>query len=131
VRRLPWLSILLVLPWTAWAGDAGMPQAPVPPDLTAAVARAETAADFEPEINLTVDPSWSALQDMRPVLPLAKPSRAKHDVQGPLSFGFAVRTRRAIGDEARQTHDEQTGLGEQVEGMVRRATFGVKGTYRF
>jgi hypothetical protein len=131
VRRLPWLSLLLVLPWVAWADDPGMAQEPVPPEVTAAVARAEATFEPEPALDLAVDPTWPALQDMRPVRPLAKPRRVEHDAQGPLSFGLAVRTRHEVGDEARQDHDQPPGLGERVEDIVRRSTIGVTGTYRF
>jgi hypothetical protein len=128
---LPWLSLLLVLPWTAWADDAGMPLEPVPPDIPAAVARAEATPDAEPALDLAVDPTWPTLQNARPVRPLAKPRRPEHEAQGPLSFGLAVRTRHEVGDEARQIDDEPPGIGEQVEGLVRRSTIGVKGIYRF
>ena len=129
--RLPWLSLLLVLPWVAWADDPGMAQEPVPPEITAAVARAEAMFEPEPALDLAVDPIWPALQDTHPVRPLAKPRRPEHTTQGPLSFGLAVRTRHEVGDEARQDHDQPPGLGEQVESIVRRSTIGVTGTYRF
>jgi hypothetical protein len=134
VRRLPWLSLLLVLPWVAWADDPGMAQEPVPPEVTAAVARAEATFEPEPALDLSVEPTLPALpalEDTRVIPALARVKRPEPHAQAPLSFGLAVRTRHEVGDEARQDHDQPPGLGEQVEGIVRRSTIGVTGTYRF
>ena len=134
MRRLPWLSLLLVLPWAAGAADADMLQPPVPPDLSAAVARAEATPHAEPELDLSVEPTLPALpalEDTRVIPALARAKGPEVDAQAPLSFGLALRTRHEVGDEARQHYDEPPGIGEKVEGIVRRSTIGVTGTYRF
>jgi hypothetical protein len=141
LRRLLWLSILLALPWTARADDAGGPEAPLPPAIPAAIARADAmfATDLDladpaladPSLDLHVDPTWPSLQRTRPVRSTASPAQPERGAQGPLSFRLAVQTRPEVGDEARQEHDEPPGIGEKVEGVVRRSTIGLKGIYRF
>jgi hypothetical protein len=48
-----------------------------------------------------------------------------------LSFGFEVKPRSSIGALARQHEAEDPGLGGQLERLIERPAFGVRGRYRF
>jgi hypothetical protein len=48
-----------------------------------------------------------------------------------LSFGFEVKPRNSMGALARQHEAEDPGLGGQLERLIERPAFGVRGRYRF
>jgi hypothetical protein len=48
-----------------------------------------------------------------------------------LSFGFEVKPRSSMGALARQHEAEDPGLGGQLERLIERPAFGVRGRYRF
>ena len=48
-----------------------------------------------------------------------------------LSFGFEVKPRNSMGALARQHETEDPGLGGQLERLIERPSFGVRGSYRF
>jgi hypothetical protein len=48
-----------------------------------------------------------------------------------LSFGFEVKPRTSMGALARQHETEDPGLGGQLERLIERPAFGVRGRYRF
>ena len=48
-----------------------------------------------------------------------------------LSFGFEVKPRDSMGALARQHETEDPGLGGQLERLIERPSFGLRGRYRF
>jgi hypothetical protein len=48
-----------------------------------------------------------------------------------LSFGFEVKPRNSMGALARQHEAEDPGLGGQLERLIERPSFGLRGRYRF
>ena len=59
--------------------------------------------------------------------PNAEPSVADRG----LSFGFEVKPRSSIGALARQHEIEEPGLDGQLERLIERPAFGMRGRYRF
>lgn len=123
-RSLFWFFILFWLPDSGIADEKGL--------LAGANGLADetvSASDSRPLLDLRFDPALTPTQP----LPSAALSPGPPDA-GPaspprFSLGLDLRTRHEVGDEARE--DSSGTLTEEVTGIVRRSTFGLKGTYRF
>ena len=68
----------------------------------------------------------------------ADPPRAKGDIspyEAPsdrgLSFGFELRPRSRFGDLARKDDTEDPDIGDQLDRLIERPVFGLRGRYRF
>ena len=59
------------------------------------------------------------------------PATAPQPADRGLSFGLEVTPRSPIGALARQHEPEAPGLGAQLERLIERPAFGVRGRYRF
>jgi hypothetical protein len=117
-RRRLWLSILLAL-----AGAVGA-RAAEPERLPAIAAADETAA-----LDLSFDPDLPTAQATRRTAPRAR-ARPQRPAEVPFSLGVDIKTRPEVGNGARQSASDPT-LTDEVEGVVKRSTFGVTGTYHF
>ncbi len=120
LRRLVWLPFLVALPCAAGADDVRAAE----PAIVSADASDEAAA-----LDLNVDPDLPSGQAIRRAAPRPQ-ARPESKAGEPFSLGLDIKTRREVGNEARQSASDPT-LGDEVEGLVKRSTFGVTGTYHF
>jgi hypothetical protein len=127
--RVLCLAFLIVLSRTAWADDVGADE-PLPPPPGVAAMGDDLWIDPDASLDLSLTPGAAWVPDDLPAARLATPQRSQDRVEKRFSLGVDVKTRPRVGDEARQTGDAST-LADQVEGVVKRSTFGVTGTSRF
>jgi len=129
VLRPHWcLLILLALPCVASAEPISVPFGL---DIASAGESTDASADAEPALDLTFEPSSSAVP-RRPAAPkLPGAAAAAPAPKAPFSVGLDIRTRHEIGDEKRQQASDETPLASEVADKMKRSTFGLKGTYRF
>jgi hypothetical protein len=90
------------------------------------------ASDLDPASNPTQLPASAYLPDG----PRVGEGVARRDAEPSvadrgLSFGFEVKPRSSIGALARQHEAEDPGLGGQLERLIERPSFGLRGRYRF
>jgi hypothetical protein len=87
------------------------------------------ASELDPGINPAQMPASTYRPDATPAGEgdQAEPSVADRG----LSFGFEVKPRTSIGALARQHEPEEPGLSGQLERLIERPSFGVRGRYRF
>jgi len=120
--------ILLMLSGAASAEPIGVPSGL---KLASAVEGVDASSDAAPGLDLDFEPPAPALPRAPIATAPARPESRAPTPKAPFSIGLDIRTRHEIGDEARQEPAEQAALPDEVAGMMRRSTFGLKGTYRF
>jgi hypothetical protein len=120
--------ILLMLSGAASAEPIGVP---LDLEIASAGEGADAWSGAEPALDLDFEPPAAALPQP-PIAPApARPESRAPTPKAPFSIGLDIRTRHEIGDEARQEPADEATLPDEVAGMVRRSTFGLKGTYHF
>jgi hypothetical protein len=129
--------ILLALPCAVRADDTGM-FASIERDSAPISVRTEASGAAAPALDLNFDLDLSpgrptGVRNIRPVASRAATSRPTPKVEAPFSVGLDLKGQRDLGSPAsRATADEEVlQTLTDVEGVVRRSTFGLKGTYRF
>jgi hypothetical protein len=154
--RMLWTVVLLGLPQMAVAeGATGAPTAPVFPNSDPAVGRAGAPPTNPPsELDLRIDPGQ--LPSLRELpdgalegdwadraigpYPYGMPGIEDDGTDGDakrsaadrgLSFGLEVKPRTRMGSLARQHEEQDPGLEGQLERLLERPAFGVRGRYRF
>jgi hypothetical protein len=134
-----WTLVLLGLPQVAVAGGAvGAAVPPVFPGIAPAIERAEAPAPTAPsDLDLRIDPAPLPSAQGRPYgAPAIEGDWADLNAEQDaadrgLSFGLEVKPRSRIGALARQNETEDSGLGGQIERLIERPVFGLRGRYRF
>ena len=131
--------ILLALPQVAAAGDAlGVPAEPV---VAGSGALERAAPPLVPARGLDLgieDEQMRVSQEARDAGQDTDSLRALGDI-GPyeahsdrgLSFGFEIQPRSRIGALARKDDVEDPTLSDQLEKLIERPVFGLRGRYRF
>jgi hypothetical protein len=128
LRRLLCPLILLILSGAASAEPIGVP---LDLEIASADGGADASSVAEPGLDLDFEPPAPALP-RAPIAPApVRPESRAPTPKAPFSVGLDIRTRHEIGDEARQEPANAVTLPDEVAGMMRRSTFGLKGTYRF
>jgi hypothetical protein len=140
LMRQVFLCVLLalVLPQAAAAGVIDLVAEPV---ITGGQALEPAAARATPPrgLDLGLDSVGPRLaQDAPEDREGADPPRAKGDISPyeaqsdrGLSFGFELRPRSRFGDLARKDDTEDPDLGDQLDKLIERPVFGLRGRYRF
>jgi hypothetical protein len=131
--------LLLGLPHAAAAdGAIGAAAAPVFPGVDAAIERAEAhATTASPGLDLRIDPTPLPPAPQRPYgAPAIQSNWADRYFEQDaadrgLSFGFEVKPRSRIGALARQDEAGDSGLDDQLQNLIERPVFGLRGRYRF
>jgi hypothetical protein len=134
-----WMLLVLVLPQVAAAeGAIGAAGPPVFPGVEAAIEGAEMPATTSPlNLDLRIDPA--------PLPPAQQPPYGAPPIQSGwadrdaeldaadrgLSFGLEIKSRSRIGALARQGEPGDSGLDDQLQTLIERPVFGLRGRYRF
>ena len=136
-----WTVVLLGLPQVAVADGAfGVAGAPILPRGEPAIQWAEAPASTSPPaLDLRIDPTQLPSSHELPDGALAlEADGAEHEgdiapaaADEGLSFGLEVRPRSRIGALAREAGAEDAGLEDQVQKLIERPVFSLRGRYRF
>jgi hypothetical protein len=133
-RGILWTLLLLGLPHAA-AADGANAVPPVVPDVDAAIERAAPAPDSPPALDLRIDPAPlpSALPNGAPASQgdLAEFHDRQEAADRGFSFGLEIKPRTRLGALARRDEPGDPGLDEQLENLIERPVFGLRGRYRF
>ena len=121
------------------AAATGVAAEPALPGGELTMARAETPATATPGLDLRIDAMQ--LQFEQDPQGRARAIEAEwtnrdfgayepHADRG-LSFGLEIKPRSRIGALARQDGGDDSGLGDQLQRLIERPVFGLRGRYRF
>ena len=95
--------------------------------MTAVPSDLDSADQSDPAAGLALPPDGAGASGDDRADRDAEPSVADRG----LSFGFEVKPRSPMGALARQHEAEEPGLGGQLERLIERPAFGLRGRYRF
>jgi hypothetical protein len=136
-RAVLWTLVLLGLPQVAAAAAIGVAAEPMVAVGGAPLERAEAPASSPPGLDLRIKPAPLPPSQHRPYGAAAIESDwadrvTEQDAAGRgLSFGLEVKPRSRIGALARQDEAEDPGIGDQLQRLIERPVFGLRGRYRF
>jgi hypothetical protein len=132
------ILLLLGPPQAALADVASGAVPPVFPGVEQAIERAETPDPAAaPSLDLRIDPAPMSPAQPRPYgAPGQSSDRTSlgnddDAADRGFSFGLEVKPRTRLGALARRNQPGDSGLDEQLENLIERPVFGLRGRYRF
>ena len=140
-RRMWWIILLLGLPHVAVADNETRPAAEqLLPGGALETERTEAAVPADPPtLDLRIDSTNLLAPGNAPESPPAIASERsdhytsadQHTSDRGLSFGFEIRPRSTVGNLARKNDVQDPTLTDQLQKVIERPAFGVRGRYRF